>query len=80
MENGMMGTTYKATLINLDENTYIKPRANASCVFTLSGTSTGIVSREVNPQPQVIYDLQGRRVSQPQKGIYVSNGHKIAIK
>jgi hypothetical protein len=34
----------------------------------------------VNPQPQVIYDLQGRRVSQPQKGIYVSNGHKIAIK
>lgn len=80
MENGMMGTTYKATLINLDENTYIKPRANASCVFTLSGTSTGIVSREVNPQSQVIYDLQGRRVSQPQKGIYVSNGHKIAIK
>ena len=80
MENGMMGTTYKATLINLDENTYIKPRANASCVFTLSGTSTGIVSREVNSQPQVIYDLQGRRVSQPQKGIYVSNGHKIAIK
>ena len=80
MENGMMGTTYKATLINLDENTYIKPRANASCVFTLSGTAAGIVSREVNPQPQVIYNLQGRRVSQPQKGIYVSNGHKIAIK
>ena len=42
MENGMPGTTYKATLINLDENTYIKPRVKASCTFTLGGTLAGI--------------------------------------
>ena len=27
-----------------------------------------------------LYDLQGRRVSQPSKGLYISNGHKYIIK
>ena len=28
----------------------------------------------------VVYDLQGRRVSQPTKGLYIVNGKKVVIK
>ena len=31
-------------------------------------------------QPVVYYDLQGRRVAQPTRGIYITNGRKIVIK
>ncbi len=29
---------------------------------------------------QLIYDLQGRRVENPTKGIYIVNGRKVVIK
>jgi hypothetical protein len=82
MENGVPGTVYKATLINLDENTYIKPRAKASCLFTIMDQTSGISTIEstANSATQVIYDLQGRRVERPQSGVYVKNGRKIIIK
>ena len=28
----------------------------------------------------VVYDLQGRRVSQPAKGVFIQNGKKIVVK
>ena len=31
-------------------------------------------------QPTVIYDLQGRRVENPTKGIYIKDGKKIMVK
>ena len=33
-----------------------------------------------NHQPEIIYDLQGRRVENPTKGIYIVNGRKVVIK
>jgi hypothetical protein len=82
MENGVPGTVYKATLINLDESTYIKPRAKASCLFTIMDQTSGISTIEstANSATQVVYDLQGRRVERLQSGIYVKNGRKIVIK
>ena len=82
MENAVPGTVYKATLINLDENTYITPRAKASCLFTIMDQVSGISTIEstANSATQVIYDLQGRRVEQLQSGVYVKNGRKIVIK
>ena len=33
-----------------------------------------------NPSANLIYDLQGRRVLSPTKGLYIINGHKVLIK
>ena len=35
---------------------------------------------EKSANDNVVYDLQGRKVSFPQKGIYIKNGHKVVIK
>ena len=43
----------------------------------VSGISQMAVQSEKN---NVYYDLQGRRVSHPSKGIYITNGHKVVIK
>ena len=47
-----------------------------------SYVSTGIEALTVEPaQNNVLYDLQGRRVTSPtQKGIYIRNGKKILVK
>ena len=46
------------------------------------GEATGISSLENNRQIKdgVYYDLSGRRVSQPTKGLYILNGKKVIIK
>lgn len=40
----------------------------------------GITSVKMNANDGAIYDMQGRRVSQPAKGIYIVNGKKVAVK
>ena len=45
--------------------------------FGLRDISDGITSVKFNANDNVIYDLQGRRVSQPSKGIYIVNGKKV---
>ena len=42
--------------------------------------STGIAPSTLNPQPSAIYDLQGRGVIAPTKGVYIVNGKKVVIK
>ena len=42
--------------------------------------NTGIEVEEVAPEAAVIYDLMGRRVENPGKGIYIINGVKRVIK
>jgi len=47
------------------------------------GTTTSIgriENGELIPESNVIYDLQGRRVENPSKGIYIVNGKKQYIK
>ena len=46
----------------------------------LSGTATGISGVVIVPKDGKIYDLQGRRVSRPGKGIYIVNGKKMETK
>lgn len=47
-----------------------------------SGSVTGIKTLPTTePDSNAsIYDLQGRRISQPQKGVYLKNGKKVVIK
>lgn len=62
------------------ENTYTSPlvgNGDDPDFFTPLGEGA-IVSVEVpSDTPAVYYDLQGRRVANPSKGIYVSNGKKV---
>ena len=45
------------------------------------GDASGIESVRVNENENgEVYDLQGRRVSQPTKGLYIVNGKKVVIK
>ena len=44
------------------------------------GDGTGIESVTSNNSVGGIYDLQGRKVENPEKGIYIVNGKKILVK
>lgn len=52
--------------------------ANAISV-TFDGTTTGInINEDGNLKTEdAIYDLQGRKVNKPLKGLYIQNGHKV---
>ena len=43
------------------------------------GDATSIEGMETSDQKSVIYDLQGRRVENPAKGIYIINGKKVIL-
>ena len=63
---------------------YFKPGIFDRSVTSLSidnGTTTAISSMSNEPTSNnYYYDLQGRRVIQPQKGLYIVNGKKINVK
>ena len=43
--------------------------------------ATGVEKSEMrNEKSEIVYDLVGRRVEKPAKGIYIVNGHKLLIK
>lgn len=44
------------------------------------GGTTGIQSMKVAAEDDIYYDLQGRRVLYPKKGLYIVNGKKVIIK
>lgn len=46
----------------------------------IDGVSTGIKNMKVGSEDNVYYDLQGRRVLYPTKGLYIVNGKKVVIK
>jgi hypothetical protein len=48
--------------------------------LVIDGVSTGIKNMKVGTDDNVYYDLQGRRVLYPTKGLYIVNGHKVIIK
>lgn len=43
-------------------------------------STTGIANVKSDINNAVIYDMQGRRVAQPQKGLYIINGKKVFLK
>lgn len=48
--------------------------------LVIDGVSTGIKNMKVGTDDNVYYDMQGRRVLYPTKGLYIVNGHKVIIK
>lgn len=47
---------------------------------TLTGVDTGIEGIVIVPKDGKIYDLQGRRVTKPGKGVYIIDGKKMMLK
>ncbi len=43
-------------------------------------TTTGIANVKEEVKDNVIYDMQGRRVAQPGKGLFIINGKKVVLK
>ncbi len=78
--------TYQGQLKNVElayENHQLVKLSNVSFSFSLEGISTDIVEVETDVQKEdVWYDLNGRKLpGKPvTKGIYIRNGHKVAIK
>ena len=57
--------------------------AGASILDIDFGNTTGISTTLVNSEKRIVnsvYDLQGRKVAQPTKGLYIVNGKKVIIK
>lgn len=49
--------------------------------WSVDGTETGIEDVEMqNGKTESVYDLQGRKVENPTKGIYIINGKKVLVK
>lgn len=79
-------TTGKETRLDGDSKGYTF-QANAGTsddrfILYLGDAATGIRETATSPQQreQQFYDLQGRPVSHPQKGIYIQNNKKVIIK
>ena len=52
-----------------------------TATVTIDAGSSGITKpAAVKVQPSVFYDLQGRRVHKPQKGLYIVEGRKVIFK
>ena len=67
----------KVVAILIDATTGKVVNANVAKV----GNSTGITINELSQKPAATYfDLQGRRVAKPAKGLYINNGRKVVIK
>ena len=57
--------------------------SNAAELTIVIGETTGINSLTPNPSPMgegSVYNLNGQRVAQPTKGLYIVNGKKIVVK
>ena len=58
----------------------ITPNAKLACDGVIIGEATGIDTIENAELTGELYDLQGRRVNNAQKGIYIQNGKKFVVK
>ena len=75
------GQTVAANRAYLHFDSSLAPNALAPMMMVFDGEATGI--NEVKGEGLKVngyYDLQGRKVAQPTKGLYIVNGKKVVIK
>ncbi len=59
---------------------YFDVPANANLALVIDGETTAITQVESQPTAErTIYDLQGRKIATPGKGLYIVNGKKMVI-
>ena len=70
----------ETTITAKSEETDLFAAGEASYTIVVT-SATGIDSIEgMNLEKDVLYDLQGRKINKPAKGVYILNGKKIVIK
>jgi hypothetical protein len=77
------GQTVAANRAYLHIATTLAPDvATSRMSMVFDGETTGVDATLVNSEKvnSEVYDLQGRRVAQPTKGLYIVNGKKVIIK
>ena len=72
--------TFESSDAVYEELTYVKKNIELTLTYKQNITSIEDICNEKIESPSVIYDLQGRQVTAPTKGIYIKNGYKILIK
>ena len=79
--NSSTGTTVCTWQYSADTDTPTH-RQWMLCPLTALGEDTGIDELAIQPSSRLdaIYDLQGRKVTQPTKGLYIVNGQKVMMK
>lgn len=80
----IIATTAEETEVNANAG-YLTPNVAATTEagdvqLAMEGEFTGINSVVVIPADGKYYDLQGRRVAKPTKGVYIVNGKKVYVK
>ena len=86
VKNATAGFYKKTARFNVYNNkAYLKvpgaSKANALRIRFAGEGTTEIEHSTLNPQPSTeIYDLTGRRVENPTKGVYIVNGKKVVIR
>ena len=77
-------TTLHVPAESVDAYKAVEPWKNFKKIVALTDNDpkpTGIMTIELSDDDKaVIYDLNGRRVEQPSKGIYIKNGKKVVVK
>ena len=59
---------------------YLELPSDSRSFIGLGGETTGIDNVNANVNDNSYFDLQGRRVAQPTKGLYIVNGKKVILK
>ena len=60
---------------------YLTVPNNQAPILRIGGATTGVEHMPaMEDQPSVVYDMMGREVASPVKGIYIVNGKKMVIK
>ena len=73
------GYSFKESDADYDELARVSK--NIEITLTYTNGETGVIEvKEQRAKSKAIYDLQGRKVDNPTKGIYIINGKKILIK
>ena len=73
------GYTLKESNAIAEELAYVSKNIEFTLTYTDSTTGISEVETE-NGKVKGIYDLQGRRVENPTKGLYIINGKKVLVK
>ena len=59
---------------------YNRPESKAKNIYKgKNDVAAGISSVAVNNKKDIIYDLNGRHVQNPRKGLYIINGKKVLL-
>ncbi len=63
------------------KNDVVTPEvATGGHIVSINGQDSGVSGITVDAAPAVVYNLQGQRVANVQKGLYIVNGRKVVMK